>query len=122
MPANRFATCFTLLVWRRGIGTPSTCLRLRLEITARPASAATAVATVAAAAPLATVPAPVPTFSPTALEMPSPSEERLLGLEDAREALDVFFAELPSRLDAEREPALFLGLAVLGKESSWLPV
>jgi hypothetical protein len=49
------ATLFTFV--RLGIGTPSTPLRRRLEISARPAKAATGVATAAAAVPFATLPA-----------------------------------------------------------------
>ncbi len=139
---NCLATLFTF-VRLRGIGTPSTRLRRRLEISARPAKAAAAVATAAAAVPFATVPAPlravstmestvlptVPTLSPatpTFLEMPSPFEARLFELGDlprfevdrVREEPEAFFAELLFLLDAEREVALFLGLAVLGKGSS----
>ncbi|HVD57775.1 MAG TPA: hypothetical protein VNC17_13090 [Thermoleophilaceae bacterium] len=85
-----------------------------------------------------TVPPIEPTLSPTAptfSEMPPPSEARLFALADlvralaalvrlevdrAREEPDVFFAELPLRLAAERELALLLGLAVLGKGASGL--
>jgi hypothetical protein len=64
-----------------------------------------------------------------------PSEARLFALADlvralaalvrlevdrAREEPDVFFAELPLWLAAERELALLLGLAVLGKGASGL--
>jgi hypothetical protein len=140
---NCLATAFTF-VPLRGIGTPSTCLRRRLEISARPAKAATAVAAAAAAVPFATVPAPLrawsamestvlpiePTLSPAAptlVELPPPFEARLFGLGDlprlevdrAREEPEAFFADLLLLLDAERELALFLGLAVLGKGSSW---
>jgi hypothetical protein len=74
-----------------------------------------------------TVPPTVSPTAPTFSEMPSPFEARLFALVDrlrlaaerAREELDAFFAELPLRLDAERELAIFLGLAVLGKGSSW---
>jgi hypothetical protein len=131
------------------MGTPSTRVRRRLAISARPAIAATAVPTVAAAAPFAMAPAPwravsataltvlptdstvSPTLSPTdptVSEMPLPFEGRLFGVEDllprevdracevdrVREERDAFFAELPLRLDAERELAVFRGLAVLG--------
>jgi hypothetical protein len=79
-----------------------------------------------------------PTWSPTAptfSEMPPPSEARLFALADLvrrlaglvalevdreREEPDVFFAEVPLLLAAERELALLLGLAVLGKGSSGL--
>jgi hypothetical protein len=82
------------------------------------------------------------TLSPAArtlLEMPSPFEARLFGLEDlprlevdcgledlprlevdrVREEPETFFADLWLVLDAERELALVLGLAVLGKGSFW---
>jgi hypothetical protein len=67
--------------------------------------------------------------------MPPPSEARLFALADLvrrlaglvalevdreREEPDVFFAEVPLLLAAERELALLLGLAVLGKGSSGL--
>jgi hypothetical protein len=151
MPESCLAMLF-MFVRLRGIGTPSTRLRRRLAISARPAMAPTAAPMVATAAPLATVPAPLrafsaiestvlpiePTLSPTAStfsEMPPPSDARLFALADlvrrlaglvalevdrAREAPDVFFAELPLLLAAEREFALLLGLAVLGKGSSGL--
>ena len=143
MLENCLATLFTF-VRLRGIGTPSTRLRRRLEISARPAKAATAVPTAAAAVPFATVPAPLralsamastllpiePTLSPaapTVSEMPPPFEARLFGLEDlprlevdrARDEPEAFFADLLLPFDAERELALFLGLAVLGKGPSW---
>jgi hypothetical protein len=143
MLENCLATRF-MVVRLRGIGTPSTRLRRRLAISARPAKAAAAVPTAAATVPFATVPAPwralsamdsavlpiEPTLSPTArtfLEMPSPFEARFLGLEDlprlevdrAREAPEPFFDDRLLLLDAERELAFVLGFAVLGKGSSW---
>jgi hypothetical protein len=142
MLENCLATRF-MFVRLRGIGTPSTCLRRRLAISARPANAATAVPTAAAAVPFATVPAPwsalsvtdstvlpiEPTLSPAArtlLEMPSTFEARLFGPEElrrlevdrAREEPAAFFADLVLLLDAERELVFVLGLAVLGKRSS----
>jgi hypothetical protein len=125
MLENCLATRF-MFVRLRGIGTPSTRRRRRLAISARPAKAATAVPTAAATVPFATVPAPwrawsamdstvlpfEPTLSPAArtfLEMPSPFEARLFGLEDlprlevdrAREEPEAFFADRLLLLDAD---------------------
>jgi hypothetical protein len=116
---NRLARPF-MLVCRRGNGTPSTRLRRRLEISARPAMAVAAVATVAAAAPFATVPAPLRAFA----TIESAGLFALAALvrletERVRGEADVFFAEVPFLLDAERALALFLGFAVLGTGSSW---
>jgi hypothetical protein len=132
-----------MFVRLRGIGTPSTCLRRRLAISARPAKAATAVPAAAATVPFATVPAPLralsamdstvlpiePTLSPAARtlsEMPSPfaarrfasDEFRRLEVDRDREEPAAFFADLLLLLDAERALAFVLGLAVLGKRSS----
>jgi hypothetical protein len=70
-----------------------------------------------------------PTVSPTASTFPAtplPFGARLFAPADllrsavdrARDGAEVFFAEFPLRLEAVRELALFLGLAVLGKTSS----
>jgi hypothetical protein len=126
IPESCLATLFTFAC-RRGIGTPSTRLRRRLEISARPARVAAVVATAAAAAPFATVRAPSRALSAMASTVlpiePAFSSmgARLFGaeVERARAETDAFFAELPLLLAVEREPALFLVLGVLGKASSW---
>jgi hypothetical protein len=135
---SRLATLVTF-VGLRGIGTPSTRLRPRREISARPARAATAVPTAAAAVPLAMMPAPLralsamestvlptaPTFLPTAptfSPMPSGFEAGRFGREDlagleverAREEPEARFGELLLLRDAERELVVFRGLAVVG--------